>query len=539
MTTPQTTLHYAPNANFSGSTYAPGADGFNLADVSSIGEVNSLPSGVQSLVYLGYTAGNTAAFQSMVQPFVGNPKVFGFYLADEPGPGVSAADLKAKSDYIHAADPGAKTFIVLENNGSPTSVSYAFNPANTDVDLFGLDPYPIRPEFAGGADYSVIGDAVNAAEAQGIPQSAIVPVYQTFGATSGPYASWTLPTPAQEQVILSTWGQYVPHPVFDYAYSWGTQDGDTALSNDPALQAVLATQNAGGGGTPPPPADVLTPKAETINPTAGQSFSGTVATFADSNTSILASGLIAAINWGDGTATMTGVVSGSSGSFTVSGSHTYAKASTDTVAVTLTEKSPGTATATADSTASVAAQSPPPTNTTMTATDRHGTAASVPVIAGGSSRTDVGSGIVSQSVVSGLDTVSFTRITSETLRLGAGTVHMRFLSPNALAVTGGTGSATISATSGNNNFTAGAGTLDVTGGSGFLRPVTFHAGGGLLKVEDFATGRDRIVIDKSLESSFRQASDGHGGTMLTAGASWTWHRSGRRAHASSSKITFS
>ena len=516
MATPQTTLHYAPNANLVGSTYAPGADGFNLADVSSVSGVNALPAGVKALVYLGYTGGNTAAFQAMVQPFVGNPKVFGFYVADEPGPDVSAANLKAESDYIHAVDPGAKTFIVLENNGSPTSVSYGFNPANTDVDLFGLDPYPIRPQFAGGADYGVIGDAVNAAEAEGIPQSAIVPVYQAFGATSGPYVSWTLPTAAQEQTILSTWGGYVPHPAFDYAYSWGTQDGDTALSNDPALQAVFSAQNAGAGGSPTPP-DVLTSKAATINAIAGQSFSGAVATFADSNTSILASGLTATINWGDGTTATAGVVSGTNGSFTVAGSHTYAAPRTDTVAVTLTEKSPGTATATADSTARVAAQPPPATNTTMAATDRHGTTASVPVITAGTLRTAVGVGSVSQSVASGVDTVSFTRITSEKLQLGSGTMHMRFVGPNALAVTGGTGAATISATSGNNTFTAGAGTLDVTGGSG-SDEYLFHAGGGLLKVEDFATARDRIVIDKSLQNSSWRASDGHGGTMLTAGA---------------------
>ena len=244
MPDPQTKLHYAPNANLVGNTYAPGADGFNLADVSSVDEVNTLPAGVQALAYLGYTGGDTAAFEAMVQPFIGNGKVFGFYLADEPGPTVSAANLKAESDYIHSVDPGAKTFIVLENNGTPTNPSYSFKPANTDIDLFGLDPYPIRPQFIHGADYSVIGDAVSAAEREGIPQGAIVPVYQAFGASSGPYSSWTLPTPAQEQTILSTWGQYTPAPAFDYAYSWGVQQGDTALVTDPLLQTVFATHNA-------------------------------------------------------------------------------------------------------------------------------------------------------------------------------------------------------------------------------------------------------------------------------------------------------
>jgi hypothetical protein len=86
---PQTTPHYAPNANLVGDTYAPGADGFNLADVSSVGAANELPNGVQALVWLGYTGGDTASFQSMVAPFIGDPKVYAFYPADEPGPGLA------------------------------------------------------------------------------------------------------------------------------------------------------------------------------------------------------------------------------------------------------------------------------------------------------------------------------------------------------------------------------------------------------------------------------------------------------------------
>src|SRR4029077_12533286 len=47
-------------------------------------------------------------------------------------------------------------------------------------------------------------------------------------------------------------------------------------------------------------------------------------------------------------------ISGSSGSFTVSGTHTYAASGTDQVTVTLADDAPGTATASATSTANVA-----------------------------------------------------------------------------------------------------------------------------------------------------------------------------------------
>lgn len=86
--------------------------------------------------------------------------------------------------------------------------------------------------------------------------------------------------------------------------------------------------------------------------TEGAAFNGTVATFADSNTAAQASGFTANIDWGDGS-TSAGVVSGSNGSFTVSGAHTYADEATRTATVTLTDISPGTASATANSTFNV------------------------------------------------------------------------------------------------------------------------------------------------------------------------------------------
>ena len=85
------------------------------------------------------------------------------------------------------------------------------------------------------------------AEAQGWPRGSIVPVYQTFG--GGRYADdgnghWVMPTLAQERQILARWAAAVPDPPFDYAYSWGSQNGDVALSQSPALRSVFAAKNA-------------------------------------------------------------------------------------------------------------------------------------------------------------------------------------------------------------------------------------------------------------------------------------------------------
>jgi hypothetical protein len=252
MPDPVTSLHYTSNGNFVNGQYAPGADGFNLADVTSASELSELPSGVKALVWLGMTDGVTAAFMSAVESFAGSSQVYGFYLADEPAPSATtAANFKAESDWIHANFPGAKTFIIEQDSSSELTPSFYYTPANTDIDLFGLDPYPVNSGLPGGFDLGIIPLAVQAAEAAGIPRQDLAPVYQAFG--GGGYSQWAVPTPAQEQQILSTWGSVLPNPVFDYAYSWGAQVGDTALSNDPGLQRVFAAHNGppAAGSTPP------------------------------------------------------------------------------------------------------------------------------------------------------------------------------------------------------------------------------------------------------------------------------------------------
>jgi len=145
MSEPATPLHYTANGNFVNGQYAPGADGFNLADISSASQLSELPSGVKALVYLGMTGGVTAAFEAAVKPFIGSSQVYGFYLADEPSPSATtAANFKAESDWIHANDPGAKTFIVEENSSDNLTPQYYYTPANSDMDLFRLDPYPVQ-----------------------------------------------------------------------------------------------------------------------------------------------------------------------------------------------------------------------------------------------------------------------------------------------------------------------------------------------------------------------------------------------------------
>ena len=243
---PVTRLHYAPNSNFGqAGQYLPGADGFNLVDIdlSSKGQLDSLPAGLRGLVYIGTCAGATASFRAAVDAYAGDPKLFGFYVMDEPLPWqCPPAHLRAENKWIHAHVPGAKTFAILENLGPQLTPTYAgqYTPTNSGLDLVGIDPYPVRIEVP-SPDYGEIARYVRAAEAHGWPRRSMVPVYQAFG--GGGYANWVLPTAAEERQMLAAWAAVVPHPAFDYAYSWGPQRDDQALSQSRALRAVFAAKN--------------------------------------------------------------------------------------------------------------------------------------------------------------------------------------------------------------------------------------------------------------------------------------------------------
>ncbi|MER8370149.1 calcium-binding protein [Mesorhizobium sp. M1378] len=255
------TLHYASG----GSATEIATAGFNLADVQYVSLVNALPDGMKGLVYLNEHEGVTASFIEKMTPFLGNPNVFGFYLVDEPDPTgrwgtyATAENLKAESDWIHEHFPGAKTFITMMNMGSPTNPDFTntYNPANTHVDYFGIDPYPVRTG-TDTVDYDMIDRAVAAAVKSGIPVNNIVPVYQAFGGGNWETSDGgrqVMPTPEQMQIMIDHWAALVPSPAFDYTYKWGTQNGDTALESSPELQAVFREHNLATTGTAPPPVD--------------------------------------------------------------------------------------------------------------------------------------------------------------------------------------------------------------------------------------------------------------------------------------------
>jgi hypothetical protein len=105
-----------------------------------------------------------------------------------------------------------------------------------------------------------------------------------------------------------------------------------------------------------------------------------------------------------------------------------------------------------------------------------------------------------------------------TVTLGTGTDNIQFQGMASINLTAGTGDATVQADAGQNTFTAGTGTLDVTGGSG-ADAYIFHQGDGTLKIEDFSFGKgDTLTVDQTLQGSMQVSSDNAGGTLLTFGS---------------------
>jgi hypothetical protein len=252
--------------------------GFDVLDVTGSGSdpsrtkaiVDALPRGVQGLIWVGNldntsctTPGyTTAQFRALVGALASDRKVYGYYLADEPHPETcpqAAADIRARADFLHAHSRFQKAFIVVLDGSGPCGSDLgcefeALQPRKTHVDLVGVDPYPCHYESGGRAavpcDFGLIRERVAAATSHGIPQSAIVPLFQEFGQQGrvGGAVYYRMPGPNELRTILATWHELIPSPALDAAYTFGTQCSTTcpapqALQNHPEAQSVVRAYN--------------------------------------------------------------------------------------------------------------------------------------------------------------------------------------------------------------------------------------------------------------------------------------------------------
>jgi hypothetical protein len=251
-----TTLHYAANGSYAS---APEGVGFNIWDVGPYAEeVAELPAGKRALIWIGdgwdQCAPETvpdADFYPLVDALASNPKVWGWFIWDEPDvngcPGLVDI-ITERATYIKHKSGGRQRTFIVGDGGWGAAVDGRLAPARTGVDLIGISTFTCYWASTTSCDLDLINQAVNGSVANGIPRSALVPVFQAFGRGAGSAPDQPrMPTPSQMRQIMARWDSLLPSPVFDYTYSWAIQPEwmETALSTDPSLQAVFRARFTG------------------------------------------------------------------------------------------------------------------------------------------------------------------------------------------------------------------------------------------------------------------------------------------------------
>jgi chitodextrinase len=244
---------------------AAAADGWNLIDVGSREAADALPSGTRGLIWVGDYNNSTCSWEisnstvtSEVQRMVGDAKIFGYFISDEPNPYAcpnAPAQHKARSDLIHSIDPTKPTVIVLDSNGftgmgSPDAIDQIPLWKGTAT-YIGLDPY-VCYSWSSTCDYARIDANIAAADAAGINYWGVVQAFND--------SSWRWPTADEMQHILAQWANSHEAGYMTFAWTWAGNN----LSSQPALLDTLKQFNNGTStGSTSPPADTTPPSAPT------------------------------------------------------------------------------------------------------------------------------------------------------------------------------------------------------------------------------------------------------------------------------------
>ncbi|MQY06915.1 glycoside hydrolase 5 family protein [Actinomadura macrotermitis] len=256
--TPRPTHHIALNTQAADYPRLRGL-GYDLVDVKpDPALLDAVPRGMRALLWVGnFTCDDFelsfAEFTAAVQRFGKDPRVFGWYLSDEPNPGRCpkvADEIRRRADLLKARAPGQVSFISLTD-----WPMRPVTPARVHVDLVGLDPYPCKgsARTRAACNIDAIDRMVRMADDAGIPRDVLVPVYQTFGqACSNGDKQYWLPTEPQMRQILRRWDRLVPNPRMDISYSWGHQDkwscptlaDADGRNGNPDLQSLFRSRQA-------------------------------------------------------------------------------------------------------------------------------------------------------------------------------------------------------------------------------------------------------------------------------------------------------
>jgi hypothetical protein len=194
----------------------------------------------------------------------------------------------------------------------------------------------------GGATLTAVGSSVSATEGHGFTgQVATFSDTDTQAASAyaatihwgdGATSSGTVSQTAPGHYAVSASHTYAEAGSYSVAVKISDTDGTSATAAGAATVADASLSASGTGSSTSPVATTTT-------------FTGQLASLTDHNPAGSPSDLTATINWGDGTHSV-GTVSGSGGSYTVSGTHSYAANGPYTVRVHIADVGGSTADAT-------------------------------------------------------------------------------------------------------------------------------------------------------------------------------------------------
>jgi hypothetical protein len=259
-------------------------------------------------------------------------------------------------DKLWQAHPDVPDIFQTDLTGAISTSAF---PATHLTEDLAFDPVTFAPKCAVWANQAVLGD-VNHLTAYEVPcpEQAITAAGTTFSATegasfSGTVATFTDPDPnstAGEYSATIDWG--------DGSSSAGVISGSTGgpftVSGthtyiDEGTYSVKVTitdidtpSNTATATSTANVADAALTASCAAAAVSGQSFSGPVANLTDANTLGSAADFTATIDWGDAS-TSSGTVSGSAGSYTISGSHTYTTTGSFTIMTAIKDDGGSTA----------------------------------------------------------------------------------------------------------------------------------------------------------------------------------------------------
>jgi hypothetical protein len=214
--------------------------GYNLVDVGPYRSIiDALPAGQRALVWIGDYDKATCSFErsdaslrQAVAGLAGDPKVAGYYIADEPDDALPAyggrcpdvaAQVTARSRLVHELAPGAFTYEVVTEPGNFAAFAKA-------TDVLGADPYPCRT--AHPCDWTMIPRYIAALTAAHVAR--YWGVLQAF--TQPP---WRYPTPAELRKMITQWQRSRWEGEQTFAWDFGGY----SLTSQPGLLSVLGALN--------------------------------------------------------------------------------------------------------------------------------------------------------------------------------------------------------------------------------------------------------------------------------------------------------